>query len=102
MLICCGDGKQSRSSLACVHLIKSAGLAYHPFPRQQGEEGAPHMVCEDCIVAGFENTVAFLHEVCLDCARAIQTRHHCHTCLLKGEPCEYHGALGASQSLRDE
>ena len=102
MLIGCRDHKQSPSSLACVHLIENAGLAYYPFPRQQGEEGAPHMVCADCLAAGVENAVEALYEICLDCARAIQTRHHCHACLLEGEPCEYHGALGVSHSPVDE
>ena len=102
MLISCRGHKQSPCSLACVHLMESAGRTYFPFPRQEGEEGAPHLVCEDCVAADAEKITDVLYEICLDCARDILARHYCGECLLEEEPCEYHGTLGAWGMPEDE
>ena len=98
----CEDRMESPSSLACIHLMVTSGQAYYPLPRPEGEEGAPHMVCEDCAEAGGDVNPEFIYEICLVRAQDIQARHFCGECLFYEGPCEYHGASGVESTIGTE
>ena len=96
MLIKSSGNTMAPESIVCVHLLESAGRAYYPRPRPEGEEGAPDMICEDCLgLVEDDRIVDYLAVVCMDCARAVQERHYCGACEFQEGPCEYHKWLNA-------